>query len=112
MMTIDQAANLKVTLGGDFVINDSWVLMRYTTLSGQFEEGVSFTNEQGYTFDVNYGSGSNDTVTLTLTSDSERPKIDSLVATPAAISAGAAYGVISLTVDAHWLQTVALRLTM
>ncbi len=118
-LTIDQAANLKVTLGGDFAVNDSWVLMRYTTLSGQFEEGVSFTNEQGYTFNVNYGSGTNDTVTLTLTSDSERPKIDSLTATPAAISAGAnstlAWTVSNfdtLTLDPGGLDVTALTETM
>jgi len=88
-LVIDPAANIKVTLGGDFALNDSWVLMRYTSLSGQFQEGTSFTNEQGYTFAVDYGSGSNDVMTLTLTSDSARPRIDSLTASPAAISVGA-----------------------
>ncbi|MDC0298580.1 hypothetical protein OAL21_05380, partial [Akkermansiaceae bacterium] len=88
-LTIDSAATLKINLGGDFELNDSWALMRYTSLSGQFKEGESFTNEQGYTFAVEYGSGNNDAVTLTLTSDSERPKISNLIATPAAISAGA-----------------------
>lgn len=87
-MTIDAAANLAVTLGGAFSINDSWVLMDYTSLNGQFAQTTEFTNQQGYTFSVNYGSGSNDLVTLTLTSDSERPKIDDLMATPSAISAG------------------------
>ena len=87
-MTIDPGATLQVTLGGDFLINDSWTLMNYTGLSGQFEQGTSFTNDQGYTFAVDYGSGTADLVTLTLTSDSERPKIDSLTAAPAAISAG------------------------
>jgi len=87
-MTIDPGATLQVTLGGDFTINDSWTLMNYTGLSGQFEQGTSFTNVQGYTFSVDYGSGTADGVTLTLTSDSERPKIDSLTAAPAAISAG------------------------
>lgn len=88
-LTIDPAANLAVTLGGDFAINDSWVLMRYTSLSGTFAQMNQFTNQQGYTFSVDYGSGSNDMVTLTLTSDSERPRIDDLTATPSAISAGA-----------------------
>ena len=88
-LTIDAAATLKINLGGDFELNDSWTLMRYTSFSGQFKEGESFTNEQGYTFAVDYGSGNNDAVTLTLTSDSERPKISNLTATPAAISAGA-----------------------
>jgi len=88
-LTIDSAATLKINLGGDFEINDSWALMRYSSLSGQFKEGESFTNEQGYTFAVDYGSGNNDAVILTLTSDSERPKISNLIATPAAISAGA-----------------------
>nr|MBR9809676.1 hypothetical protein [bacterium] len=87
-LTIDAAATLKINLGGSFEIDDTWTLMRYTSLSGQFKEGESFTNEQGYTFAVDYGSGNNDAVTLTLTSDSERPKISNLTATPAAISAG------------------------
>lgn len=87
-LTIDPAANLMVTLGGTFAINDSWTLMDYTTLNGQFSQGTSFTNQQGYTFAVDYGTGSNDLVTLTLTSDSARPKIDSLTANPAAISSG------------------------
>lgn len=87
-LTIDPAATLKINLGGSFEIDDSWTLMRYTSLSGQFKEGESFTNEQGYTFAVDYGSGNNDAVTLTLTSDSERPKISNLTATPAAISTG------------------------
>lgn len=87
-LIIDPAATLKINLGGSFEIDDSWALMRYTSLSGQFKEGESFTNEQGYTFAVDYGSGNNDAVTLTLTSDSERPKISNLTATPAAISAG------------------------
>lgn len=87
-LIIDPAATLKINLGGNFEIDDSWALMRYTSLSGQFKEGESFTNEQGYTFAVDYGSGNNDAVTLTLTSDSERPKISNLTATPAAISAG------------------------
>jgi hypothetical protein len=87
-MTIDPASNLAVTLGGDFALNDSWTLMNYTTLNGQFSQGTGFTNQQGYTFSVDYGSGANDVMTLTLTSDSERPKIDALTAAPAAISAG------------------------
>lgn len=87
-MTIDPAATLKVTLGGDFEINDSWVLMRYTVLNGQFAQGTSFVNEQGYTFSVDYGSGASDEVVLTLTSDSERPRIESLAASPSAISVG------------------------
>lgn len=88
-LTIDPAATLSVTLGGDFAINDSWTLMNYTTLSGRFAQGTSFTNEQGYSFEIDYGSGSSDLVTLTLTSEAGRPLIDSLTAAPAAISAGA-----------------------
>lgn len=87
-LIIDPAATLKINLGGDFELNDSWSLMQYSSLSGQFKEGESFTNEQGYAFAIDYGSGNNDAVTLTLISDSERPKISSLTATPAAISAG------------------------
>ncbi|MFT6382250.1 MAG: hypothetical protein ACJAXZ_003748, partial [Akkermansiaceae bacterium] len=62
-MTIDSAATLRITLGGVFAINDSWTLMSYTNLSGQFAQETSFTNEQGYSFSVNYGSGTNDLVT-------------------------------------------------
>ncbi len=87
-LIIDPAATLKINLGGDFELNDSWSLMQYSSLSGQFKEAESFTNEQGYAFAIDYGSGNNDAVTLTLISDSERPKISSLTATPAAISAG------------------------
>ena len=38
-------ANLKLTLEGDFEVNDSWVLMRYHTLVGAFEQGTSYTNQ-------------------------------------------------------------------
>jgi hypothetical protein len=87
-MNLDPAATLKVTLGGDFEINDSWVLMRYTVLNGQFAQGESFVNEQGYSFSVDYGLGNNDELILTLVSDSERPRIDSFEAVPAAVSSG------------------------
>ncbi|MFP6858740.1 MAG: choice-of-anchor J domain-containing protein [Roseibacillus sp.] len=87
-LTIDPAANLLITLGGTFSLNDSWVLMSYTTLNGQFTQATSFTNLQGYTFDLDYGSGTNDVVSLTLVSDAQRPKIDALSATPPAISSG------------------------
>ena len=87
-MTIDSAATLSITLEGAFAISDSWVLMSYATLSGQFAQGTTFTNQQGYTFDVDYGSGSLDVITLTLTSDDERPKIDALSASPPSISSG------------------------
>jgi hypothetical protein len=114
-MTIDPAATLSVTLGGAFAINDAWTLMNYTTLSGQFAQGESFTNLQGYTFSVAYGSGASDVVTLTLTSDSERPKIDSLSASPAAISAGASSTIAwtasnfdSLTLDPGGIDVTAL----
>lgn len=118
-LSIDLAANLKVTLEGDFALNDSWVLMEYTTLSGMFAQNESFTNGQGYTFNVDYGSGSNDVVTLTLTSDSERPKIDSLMAAPAAISAGAtstigwtASNFDTLTLDPGGVDVTALTETI
>lgn len=114
-MTIDSAATLRITLGGVFAINDSWTLMSYTNLSGQFAQETSFTNEQGYSFSVNYGSGTNDLVTLTLTSDSERPKIDSLSATPAAISVGGSSTIAwtvsnfdSLTLDPGSIDVTAL----
>ena len=114
-LTIDPAANLMVTLGGTFAINDSWTLMDYTTLNGQFSQGTSFTNQQGYTFTVDYGAGSNDIVTLTLTSDSERPKIDSLTANPAAISSGSSSTIAwvasnfdTLTLDPGGIDATAL----
>jgi len=114
-MTIDPASNLAVTLGGDFALNDSWTLMSYTTLNGQFSQGDSFTNQQGYTFSINYGSGANDVMTLTLTSDSERPRIDALTSSPAAISAGGsstigwtASNFDSLTLDPGGVDVTAL----
>lgn len=118
-LIIDPAANLEVTLGGDFTLNDSWILMEYTTLSGMFAQSSSFTNGQGYTFNIDYGSGSNDMVTLTLTSDSERPQIDSLMATPAAISAGASSTIAwmasnfdTLTLDPGGIDVTALSETI
>lgn len=87
-LTIDPSATLEITLESSPQLNDSWVLMDYTTLSGQFAQGTSFTNQQGYTFEVDYGSGSNDVVTLTFVSDSLRPKLEDVQATPAALSAG------------------------
>ncbi|MGK0189028.1 MAG: hypothetical protein ACI9R3_004845 [Verrucomicrobiales bacterium] len=85
---IDSDSELKITLGGSFNIGDSWILMSYSELTGEFSQGTEFTNEQGYTFTVDYGAGSNSDVTLTLTSDEERPKIVSYTATPAAVSSG------------------------
>ena len=87
-ITLDPASQLEIELTGDFAINDSWVLMDYTFLSGQFAQGEIFVNSQGYTFTVDYGTGANDVVTLTLTSDQDRPKIDAFSASPAAISGG------------------------
>lgn len=87
-LDIDSDATLKITLGGSFNIGDTWTLMSYTVLSGEFSQGTEFTNEQGYTFTVDYGSGNNSDITLTLTSDEERPKIASYAATPAAVSSG------------------------
>ena len=114
-MNLDPAAQLKVTLEGDFEINDSWVLMRYTVLNGQFAQGESFVNEQGYTFAVDYGSGSGDEMVLTLVSDSERSRIDSFTAAPAAVSAGqsstlswTASNFDSLTLDPGGVDVTAL----
>lgn len=81
-------ANLKITLEGEFEVNDSWVLMRYHTLIGQFSQGTSFNNQQGYSFEVDYGNGEDGEVVLTLTSTAGRPSINSLVANPPGIAAG------------------------
>ena len=88
-LTIDPAADLGITLGGAFSINDSWTLISYGSLSGQFAQGTNFTNQQGYTFSIDYGSGFLDAVTLTLISDSERPKVNAFAANPPSSSAGA-----------------------
>jgi hypothetical protein len=83
-----QGANLKITLEGDFAVNDSWMLMKYHTLVGSFEQGTSFTNQQGYTFEIDYGFGEDDEVILTLTSTANRPSINSFSATPPGIANG------------------------
>ena len=88
VVEIDEGSNLEITLGGAFSVGDSWLLMRYTSLSGEFSQGGSFTNHQGYTFNVDYGSGDNSDLVLTLTSDEERPKILSYTADPSAASSG------------------------
>lgn len=81
-------ANLKITLEGDFQVNDSWTLMSYHTLVGEFEQGIQFTNQQGYTFDIDYGSGEDDDMTLTLVSTAGRPSINAFTALPPGIAAG------------------------
>ena len=48
VLTIDPSADLNVTLQGDFEVGDSWPLMIYSSLSGQFSQGTSFVNAQGY----------------------------------------------------------------
>lgn len=66
---IDPAAQLAITLfgnPGDYTLGQQWTLMDYTSLSGQFAQGTSFTNGQGYVFNVDYGAGSNDQMVLTL----------------------------------------------
>lgn len=87
-VTISSLANLKITLSGVFNVGDSWTLMKYTTLFGTFAQGYSFTNEQGYTFDIDYGVGSSDELTITLTSTASRPQINSFTAAPAAVASG------------------------
>ena len=81
-------ADLKITLEGDFEVNDSWVLMRYHTLIGQFSQGTSFTNQQGFSFDIDYGNGEDQEVVLTLTSTAGRPSINGFTADPPGIAAG------------------------
>ena len=87
-LEINPGANLKIALQGDFNVNDSWVLMEYTSLFGEFSQGTSFTNEQGFAFRLDYGTGQDSEVVLTLTSTSARPTISSFSASPAAIAGG------------------------
>ena len=82
-------ANLKLTLEGDFEVNDSWVLMRYHTLVGAFEQGTSYTNQQGYTFELDYGSGEDSELIATLVSTAARPTIHAFAASPSGITLGA-----------------------
>ncbi len=85
---IDNQATLKITLEGNFAVGDSWLLMDYTRLDGQFAQGTSFVNAQGYAFDINYGSGSSDTLTVTLMSLDARPQIEAFASSPVVISSG------------------------
>ncbi len=85
---IDPGATLKITLNGDFQVGDSWQLMDYTSITGQFAQGTAFANEQGFGFEIDYGSGNNDEMRLTLVSTDARPQIDSFTSTPPAIGAG------------------------
>ncbi|MFT5410972.1 MAG: hypothetical protein ACI9NC_003705 [Verrucomicrobiales bacterium] len=89
-LTLETGATLKIALEGSFAINDSWTLISYSSLAGEFAQGTEFTNEQGYTFDVDYGTGTLSEVILTLTSDEERPQVASFAATPPSSAAGAA----------------------
>ena len=105
VVEIDEDSDLKLTLGGDFSVGDSWLLMRYTDLTGQFSQGESFTNEQGYTFSIDYGSGTNSDMVATLTSDEERPKIASFTADPSAASSGQA---VTLAWDVDKITTLSI----
>ena len=112
-MNLDPAAQLKVTLEGDFEINDSWVLMRYSP-QRTVCQGESFVNEQGYTFAVDYGSGSGDEMVLTLVSIPSAPALIAFTA-PAAVSAGqsstlswTASNFDSLTLDPGGVDVTAL----
>ena len=87
-LNIDSGATLQVTLGGEFAIGDSWPLMRYTLLNGQFSQGTSFVNAQGYEFNVDYGTGNGSEVILTLMSLDGRPQIESFIADPVVIASG------------------------
>jgi hypothetical protein len=86
-LEIDPQATLQVTLTGAVAEGDAWTLIDYTALTGTFAQGNGFTNEQGHTFSVDYGSGDNDLVTLTLTKLNPD-------ATPASVSISRANGVI------------------
>lgn len=85
---IDPFANLKITLQGVFNVGDSWTLMRYTELYGTFAQGYSFTNQQGYTFDIDYGTGFGSELRIALTSTAARPQINNFAAAPAAVASG------------------------
>lgn len=68
-LNIDPSAQLAIELFGiaeDYTLGQQWTLMDYTSLSGEFAQGESFTNGQGYVFEVDYGTGSNDQMILTL----------------------------------------------
>ncbi len=85
---IDPGATLQITLNGDFAVGDSWTLMEYTSLTGQFAQGTSFVNAQGFEFAVDYGSGNADLLTITLTSTDARPKVEAFNADPVLIASG------------------------
>jgi hypothetical protein len=89
-LTIDISpqATLKITLEGDFNVGDSWPLMIYTSLTGQFAQGTSFVNQQGFEFEIDYGSGSSSEMSLTLVSLDGRPQIESFAAEPVTIASG------------------------
>jgi hypothetical protein len=81
-------AQLDITLQGDVQLNQRWTLMRYHTLIGTFEQGTEFSNAQGFTFEIHYGSGEDDEVVLELTSTANQPSISSFSASPAGIASG------------------------
>ena len=87
-MEIDFEANLHITLLGEFEVGDSWTLIKYHTLDGEFAQGLSFTNQQGFTFDIDYGFGVDEELKITLTSTAAAPEINSLGTQPPAILAG------------------------
>jgi hypothetical protein len=72
-LTIDAAANLEVTLlgsAGSYSIGQQWTILSWdASLTGQFSQGTSFVNGQGYGFSVDYAGGAtNKDVVLTLAS--------------------------------------------
>lgn len=89
-LSLDPLANLEISLDGDFAMNDSWAILNYTVLTGQFSQGISFVNQQGYSFNIDYGSGFNDEVRVTLVSDEDRPRISIFTANPDSLSQGQA----------------------
>ena len=89
-LTLDPGAGLEITLTGNFAMNDSWEILNYTVLTGQFVQGISFVNQQGYSLDIDYGAGFGDVVSVTLVSDEDRPIIDTFAASPDSLSKGQA----------------------
>ncbi len=85
---IEGGANLEITLTGNFEVGDNWTLMKYTSLNGFFIQDFAFTNQQGFSFDINYGSGFEDELSITLTSTADRPQINDFEASPPAITSG------------------------
>lgn len=62
-LRLDAGALLSVTLNGgvgQYVIGQEWTLVRWdSSLTGTFAQGTSFTNDEGFSFSVDYAGGAN-----------------------------------------------------